>query len=135
MEQSLPAAEGRLGSSKSGGNGIIISAIAMACWGHFHLIVHPQDFACRVYLVVRPLQAWWHRALQLVSENVRVISYWIPRLIFEEQIGSSPGLGLTSLERSNNLEISQIFLEMEIGTNLWKRKKKMVAECINWMPV
>ena len=128
-DQSLSAAEGRLSSSKTGGGGMIIPVTPVPCWEHFFVIVGPQDFTWRVWLVLRTLKAWWHPTLQLVSEHMGAISYWIPQVIFEEHIeqetefsliGHSPGLVLTLSGRSNNSEISQMLLEMEIRTNLWK---------------
>ena len=121
-----------------------ISAIPMPCWGHFHVIVRPQFFAWKLWLVDRPLQAWWHLALQLVSEHVGAVSCWIPRLIFKEHmmqstgfvsIGCGPGLVSTSPERSNNFEVSQIFFKLEVGINLWKNETKVGAECEIWMYV
>ena len=144
MEQSLPTVEGRLGSWKTGGGGMIVSVIPVPCWGHFHVIVQPQDFAWQVWLVVRPLKAWWHHLLQLVSEHVGAVSSWIPQLIFEEHIqqktgfssiGRGPGLVLTSPKKSNNFEISLKLLKMIMGTNFWNGERKMGAECGNWMLV
>ena len=114
----------------------------MQCWGHFHVIVRPQVFAWQVWLVDRPMKAWWHRALQLISEYTGAVSCWIPRLILEEHmtqntvfslIGCGPGLVSTSLERSNNFEGSQILFEMEVRRHLWK-DKKMGTECKSRVP-
>lgn len=87
-------------------------------------------------------QAWWHRPLQLVSEHIGAIFCCIPRLIFEEHIeqktgflsiGSGPELVSIPPEGSNNFEVSQISLEMEIGTDLRKDERKLGAEGRSWL--
>ena len=52
---------------------MITSAMPLPCCGHFHVILQPQDFSWQVWLLVRPLQPWWHHALQLVAEHVRAV--------------------------------------------------------------
>ena len=56
------------------------------------MIVRPHVFASRVWLVDRPLQNWWHRALLLVPEHVGAVSCWIFQLAFEENMKQNTGL-------------------------------------------